>query len=67
MHTSHGATQGYNGQALVDGKHQVVVHSEAFGHGQDHGHLSPMVDGAKKNLIKIGKSKDCLKAQGICG
>jgi len=63
MHTSHGAIQGYNGQALVDGKHQVVVHAEAFGHGQDHGHLSPMVDGAKKNLIKIGKSKNCLKGK----
>ncbi|NIW11924.1 MAG: IS1182 family transposase, partial [Gammaproteobacteria bacterium] len=31
MITSHGYIQGYNGQALVDDKHQVVVHAEAFG------------------------------------
>src|SRR5512137_872453 len=36
MMTSHGAVQGYNGQALVDSKHQVIVHAEAFGEGQDH-------------------------------
>ena len=33
MKTSHGTIQGYNGQALVDGKHQVVIHAEAFGSG----------------------------------
>jgi hypothetical protein len=38
MKTSHGTVQGYNGQALVDGKHQVVVHAEAFGSGQDNQH-----------------------------
>ena len=63
MYTSHGAIQGYNGQALVDGKHQVVVHAEAFGHGQDHGHLAPMIEGAKHNLTQIGKSKQCLKGK----
>jgi hypothetical protein len=33
MITSHGVIQGYNGQALVDSKHQVIVHAEAFGSG----------------------------------
>lgn len=33
MRTSHGAGQGYNGKALTDGKHQVIVHAEAFGRG----------------------------------
>jgi transposase len=33
MMTSHGTIQGYNGQALVDSKHQVIVHAEAFGEG----------------------------------
>jgi len=33
MMTSHGTIQGYNGQALVDSKHQVVVHAEVFGEG----------------------------------
>ena len=31
MTTSHGTLQGYNGQALVDAKHQVIVEGEAFG------------------------------------
>jgi transposase len=30
MMTSHGVVQGYNSQALIDGKHQVIVHGEAF-------------------------------------
>ena len=58
MKTPHGIIQGYNGQALVDGKHQVVIHAEAFGSGQDYQHLAPMVDGAKENLEKIGQSED---------
>jgi transposase len=31
MMTSHGTIQGYNGQALVDKEHQVILHAEAFG------------------------------------
>jgi hypothetical protein len=58
MKTSHGTIQGYNGQALVDKKRQVVIHAEAFGSGQDNTHLSPMIDGAKDNLKKIGQSED---------
>jgi len=29
MYTSHGTVQGYNSQAIVDSKHQVIVHGEA--------------------------------------
>jgi hypothetical protein len=58
MHTSHGTVQGYNGQAIVDSKHQVIVHGEAVGKGLDNDNLPPVVDGAKKNLKSIGKSKD---------
>jgi transposase len=54
MFTSHGTIQGYNGQALVDNKHQVIVHGEAFGDGQDHYHVPPMLDGAKQNMERIG-------------
>ena len=39
MMTSHGAVQGYNGQALIDAKRQVIVHGEASGNGQDHAHV----------------------------
>jgi len=36
MKTSHGVIQGYNGVAVVDAKHQVIVHAEAFGSAQEH-------------------------------
>ena len=58
MHTSHGTVQGYNGQAIVDSKHQVIVHGEAIGKGLDNDNLPPVVDGAKQNLESIGKGKD---------
>ena len=58
MTTSHGTIQGYNAQALVDKEHQVIMHAEAFGNGQDNQHLAPMVDGAKDNLKKIGHEED---------
>lgn len=52
--TAHGVIQGYNGQALVDAKHHVIVQAEAFGNGQDYGHVAPMLEGAKANLQAIG-------------
>jgi transposase len=54
MPSSHGVVQGYNVQALVDSKHQVILAAEAFA-SQDHENLKPMLDGAKKNLVAIGK------------
>jgi len=58
MMTSHGIIQGYNSQALVDREHQVIVHAEAFGKGQDHRHIPPMLDGAKQNMAEIGQGGD---------
>ncbi len=58
MMTSHGAIQGYNSQALIDAKHQVIVHGEAFGDGQDHGHVPPMLTGALENLRSLGHEPD---------
>ncbi len=57
MTTSHGVLQGYNAQALVDSKHQVILAAEAFA-SQDHDNLKPMLDSAKKNLVTIGKGPD---------
>lgn len=65
MMTSHGTIQGYNGQALVDAKHQVIVHGEAFGSGHDYGHLAPMVDGAKDNLHVIGHERGCFSGRTL--
>jgi hypothetical protein len=54
MPTAHGVIQGYNAQAWVDDKHQVIVHAETGG-SQDHNNLDPMLKGAKKNMQAIGK------------
>ena len=64
MPTSHGVIQGYNAQALVDGKHQVIVQAEAFS-SQDHDNLAPMLVGAKKNMQGIGKDPDYFKGRQL--
>jgi transposase len=58
MVTSHGTIQGYNGQALVDSKDQVIVHAEAFGDSQDLHLIPPVLDGAKENMRAIGCGED---------
>jgi len=58
MKTSHGVIQGYNSQALIDAKHQVIIHAEAFGRGQDHAHGPPMLDGALENLQSLGHGEE---------
>jgi transposase len=63
MMTSHGAVQGYNSQALIDAKHQVIVHGETFGNGQDHGHVPPMLAGALANLPSLGHEPDFFKGK----
>ena len=45
--TSHSVIQGYTGAAAVDSKHQVVAHSEAFGQGQEHGLIKPVLEGLR--------------------
>ena len=50
MKTSHGVIQGYVGVAAVDAEHQVIVEAEAFGQGQEHDLLRPMVEGIKEAL-----------------
>lgn len=56
MKCSRGVLQGYNGIAVVDEKAQVVVHAAAFGSGQEHDLLEPMLDGAERNLAELGKT-----------
>ena len=57
MPTSHGVIQGYNAQALVDAKRQIILHAEAFS-SQDHENLAPMMAAARKNMRIIGKDGD---------
>jgi len=55
MPSSHGVIQGYNANAMVDAKNQVIVHAQAFGNGEDHGHMGPMLEGTRERLEAIGK------------
>ena len=64
MPTSHGVIQGYNAQAFVDAKHQVIVHAEASS-CQDHENLAPMLAGARKNMQVIGKDPDYFKGRQL--
>jgi len=65
MPTSHGVIQGYNAQALVDDKHQIIVNAEAIGNGQDHDNLKPMLEGAQKNMQAIGKGDDYFEGKQL--
>jgi transposase len=61
MKTAHGVIQGYAGVAVVDAKHQVVVHARAFGEAQEHGLLTPMLEGTRENFRVIAGKTDVLK------
>src|SRR5688572_6015259 len=54
MKSSHGIIQGYNANAMVDAKHQVIVHAQAFGEGDDGALAEPMLQGARANLGAAG-------------
>ncbi|ADH85190.1 transposase [Desulfurivibrio alkaliphilus] len=62
MKTSHGVIQGYDGVTTVDGKHQVIVHAEAFGEAQEHDLLQPMVDATREHFRAIGKDEDVFRS-----
>ena len=61
MKTHRGVIQGYNGVAATDGKHQVIVKAEAFGEGQEHDLLMPMVEGIRGSFSEIGKEEDVFR------
>jgi transposase len=61
MKSGHGVIQGYDGLAMVDAKHQVIVHAQAFGEAQEHGLLVPMLEGTRGNFESIAEQADVLK------
>ena len=65
MKTSRGVIQGYNGVAVVDDKHQVIVHAEAFGASQEHDLLEPMVEGTQEKFEQLGEKKILENAQWV--
>jgi len=58
MQTSDGCVQGYNAQALVDSRHQIILHGSPSGSGQDHRQVAPMLAGAKEMLELSGLSEE---------
>ena len=65
MKTSKGVIQGYDGLAMVDAKHQVVVQAEAFGEPQEHGLLVPMLEATRETFKAIGERGDVLKKTAV--
>lgn len=58
MQTGHGVIQGYNAQALVDERHQIIVHAMASGTGQDHQQLASVLAGAQELLALAALSEE---------
>jgi transposase len=57
MATSHGVQQGYNANAMVDDKNQIITSAQVFGSGTDTKAMAPMMEEAKKNLEAAGIEK----------
>ena len=54
MTTSKGTIQGYNGVAAVDKKHQIIIDAQAFGEGQEHHTLEPVLESIKARYQRLG-------------
>jgi len=54
MSTNHGVIQGYNGIAVVDAKHQIVVHAQAHGEGQEAHLLAPLIESTQAQCQASG-------------
>ena len=53
MTTSKGTIQGYNGLAAVDKKHQVIIDAQAFGEGQEHHTLQPILESIEQRYDRL--------------
>ena len=63
MTTSKGTIQGYTGVAAVDKRHQVIVDAQAFGEGQEHHTLKPVLEQIRERYRRLGLSAN-IYAQG---
>jgi len=54
MTTSKGTIQGYTGVAAVDSKHQIIVDAQAFGVGQEHQVLQPVLHKIESRFRRLG-------------
>ncbi len=58
MKSSNGIIQGYNGVAMVDDRHQIIVGAEAFGEATEYNLLGPMIELTRDNFTAIGNEED---------
>jgi transposase len=58
MSTNHGVIQGYNGLAVVDASHQIVVTAKAHGEGQEAHLLAPMIEATREQCKTAGIAQD---------
>lgn len=63
MVSSHGVVQGYNANAMVDSKHQVIVAGRAMGEGDDGMNAGPMLEEAGRNLAVATGEEEPLKGK----
>lgn len=63
MASSRGVIQGYNGVAVADAKHQIIVGAEAIGHASEAKALGPMMDQVRENFRKLGDEDIYRKAK----
>jgi len=65
--TAKGTFQGYTGVALVDARHQVIVHAQAFGEGQEHGLLIPVLEAAAQSCRELTPPAEPIKLAADAG
>lgn len=61
MTASKGTIQGYSGVITADKKHQIIIDAQAFGEGQEHHALQPVLKAIKARYKKLGITKDVYK------
>ncbi len=65
MTTSKGTIQGYTGVAAVDSKHQIIVDAQAFGEGQEHHALQPVLQKIETRYRRLGIQKDLYRTDAV--
>ena len=65
MTTSKGTIQGYNGVATVDKKHQIIIDAQAFGEGQEHHTLKPVLETVQQRYKKLGIAENIYQTGAI--
>ncbi|MDR0877456.1 MAG: transposase [Treponema sp.] len=63
----HGYIQGYNGIAIADSAHQVIVSAEAVGSGGEGEYLPAMLDSLKENMQMVTGKDEPLKRSLVTG